>query len=65
MVGRLGRCLPGVRGVAMIPLVLFGELVALFEIGRVTQPFRAREVGRAEDVVEALAERAVVTGWLE
>lgn len=65
VLGRLGRCLPGVRGVAMVPLVLFGELVAIFEIGRTSQPFRAREVGRAEDVVEALAERAVVTGWLE
>jgi hypothetical protein len=65
VLGRLGRCLPSVRGVAMVPLVLFGELVALFEIGRSSQPFRAREVGRAEDVIEALAERSVVTGWLE
>ncbi len=65
IVGRLGRCLPNVRGVAMVPLVLFGELVALFEIGRSREPFRAREVGRAEDVIEALTERAVVTGWLE
>ncbi len=65
IVGRLGRCLPNVRGVAMIPLVLFGELVAMFEIGRALAPFRGREVGRVEDVVEALTERAVATGWLE
>lgn len=65
IVGRLGRCLPSVRGVAMIPLVLFGELVAIFEIGRALGPFRGREVGRVEDVVEALTERAVATGWLE
>ncbi len=65
ILGRLGRCLPNVRGVAMVPLVLFGELVALFEFGRAREPFRAREVGRAEDVIEALTERAVVTGWLE
>ncbi len=44
--GASAAVLPGVRGVAMVPLVLFGELVALFEIGRSSQPFRAREVGR-------------------
>ncbi len=65
VVGRLIRCLPDVCGAAMIPLTLYGELVALFEVGRGGQPFRAREIARVEDVVEVLAERAVTMGWLE
>ena len=48
---------------AMVPLLLYGELVAIFEIGRALRPFRAREVARAEDVIEALAARSVVMGW--
>jgi hypothetical protein len=63
ILGRLGRCLPGARGVAMVPLLLYGELVAIFELGRALRPFRAREVARAEDVIEALAARSVVMGW--
>jgi hypothetical protein len=65
IVGRLMRCLPDVRGVAMVPFCLYGELVALLEVGRGGQPFRAREVARMEDVVEVLTERAVLMGWLE
>jgi len=65
ILGRLMRCLPDVRGVAMVPLCLYGELVALLEVGRGGQPFRAREIARMEDVVEVLAERAVLMGWLE
>jgi hypothetical protein len=64
LLGRLGRCLPGVRGVAMVPLLLYGELTAVFELGRAARPFRAREIARAEDVIEALAGRSVVMGWL-
>lgn len=64
LLGRLGRCLPGARGVAMVPLLLYGDLIAIFEIARLGRPFRAREVARAEDVVEALAARCVVMGWL-
>jgi hypothetical protein len=63
--GRLIRCLPHVLGVAMVPLCLYGELVAIFEVGRGGQPFRAREIARVEDVIEVLAERAVLMGWLE
>jgi hypothetical protein len=63
--GRITRCLPEAGGVAMVPLVLYGELIALFEVGRKFRPFRAREIARMEDVVEALAERIVVMGWLE
>jgi hypothetical protein len=63
--GRITRCLPEARGVAMVPLVLYGELIALFEVGRRFRPFRAREIARMEDVVEALAERIVVMGWLD
>jgi hypothetical protein len=65
LAGRLGRCLPGSRGLAMVPCVLRGELVAMVEVGRTSAPFRAREVARVEDVVEALAERIVVAGWLD
>lgn len=64
LLGRLGRCLPGVRAVAMVPVLLYGSLVAIFELGRAGRPFRAREVARAEDVVEALAGRCVVMGWI-
>ena len=63
--GRIGRCVPAPRGVAMVPLRMHGRLAAMLEIGRRWRPFRAREVARAEDVVEALAERAIVMGWLE
>jgi hypothetical protein len=63
--GRITRCLPGVQSVAMVPLVVYGKLVAIFEIGRDLRPFRARELVRVEDVVEALAERCVVMGWAE
>jgi len=65
LLGRMTRCLPDVKSVAMVPLVVYGELVALFEVGRRSRPFRAREIGRVEDVVEALAERSVVMGWAE
>ena len=65
MVGRMSRCVPNPRGLAMVPLVLHGGLVALIELGRRYRPFRAREVARVEDVVEALAERIVVMGWLD
>ncbi len=63
--GRLVRCLPDVVGVAMVPLCIYGELVAMFEVGRGGHPFRAREIARVEDVVEVMAERAVLMGWLE
>lgn len=63
--GRITRCLPEARGVAMVPLVLYGELIAMFEVGRRFRPFRAREIARMEDVAEALAERIVVMGWLD
>jgi hypothetical protein len=56
MIGRIERCLPEPASVAMVPL---------FEIGRRSRPLRAHEVARVEDVVEALAERTVVMGWLD
>jgi hypothetical protein len=65
MIGRIERCLPEPASVAMVPLLLYGELVAIFEIGRRGRPLRAHEVARVEDVVEALAERTVVMGWLD
>jgi len=65
IVGRMLRCLPDVRGVAMVPLCLYGELLAMIEVGRGGQPFRAREIARVEDVAEVLAERVVLMGWLE
>lgn len=65
IIGRLARCLPETTSVAMVPLLLYGELVAIFELGRRGRPLRAHEVARVEDVVEALAERTVVMGWLD
>lgn len=64
LLGRLGRCQPGLQGVAMVPLLLYGDLIGLFELGRPGRPFRAREIARAEDVIEALAGRCVVMGWI-
>lgn len=63
--GRVGRCIPSPRGVAMVPLRMHGRLAAMLELGRRWRPFRAREVARAEDVIDALTERAIVMGWLE
>ena len=39
-------------------------LVAMIEVGRASSPFRAREIARIEDVVEALTGRIVVHGWV-
>jgi hypothetical protein len=49
----------------MIPALVFGRMVAMLEVGRAETPFRAREIARAEDVVEALVARIVVNGWVE
>lgn len=64
LLGRLMRCSADIGTAAMVPLLVYGDLVALFEVGRKSRPFRAREIGRVEDVVEALAERCVVMGWV-
>jgi hypothetical protein len=61
--GRFASCLGSARGVAMVPAIVFGELVAIIEVGRASSPFRAREIARIEDVVEALTGRIVVQGW--
>lgn len=65
LLGRMTRCSGEIKSVAMVPLLVYGELIALFEVGRKSRPFRAREIGRVEDVVQALAERSVVMGWAE
>jgi hypothetical protein len=65
IIGRIERCLPQPASVAMVPLLLYGELIAIVEIGRAVRPLRAHELARVEDVVEAMAERTVVMGWLE
>ncbi len=65
LLGRLGRCLVRPRGAVMVPLVVSAQLLATFEFGRSDRPFLVREVARIEDVVEALAERALVMGWLD
>ena len=62
--GRVSRCIGTARGVAMVPLHLDGALIAMIELGREARAFRAREIARVEDVVEALAARIVVAGWL-
>jgi hypothetical protein len=63
--GRLAPSLLVIRGVAMVPVIVFGELLAVLEIGRGQTPFRAREIARVEDVIDALTARIVVQGWLE
>jgi hypothetical protein len=63
IIGRLSPCLGTVRGIAMVPIIVFGDLVAMLELGRAISAFRAREIGRVEDVVEALVGRVVVQGW--
>lgn len=65
VLGRLGRCIAHPRGAALIPLTAQGEVVAVFEIGRSHRWFSAREIGRVEDIVEALGERIVIMGWME
>jgi len=62
--GRFSPSLGTVRGVALVPVVVFGDLLAFLELGRKQAPFRAREIARVEDVVEALTARAVVEGWI-
>lgn len=62
-----GRLMPDAsppQGVAMVPLLVDDELFAAVELVHTTRPFRAREIARVEDVMEALAARAVVMGWL-
>lgn len=61
--GRLAPCLGTVRGIAMIPIIVFDDLVAMLELGRAVSAFRAREIGRVEDVIEAVVGRIVVQGW--
>jgi hypothetical protein len=63
VLGRAARCVPHPRGAAMIPLMLRGQLLAIFEFARCDRPFQVKEVARIQDVIEALAERAVVMGW--
>jgi hypothetical protein len=65
ILGRLARCIPTPRGAVMIPLLLRGELLANFEFGRHDRPFLVREVARMQEVIEALAERIVLMGWLD
>ena len=50
------------EGAFMVPLRLDGRLVALLEVGR-RSAFTVREIGRAEDLVEALVTKAVALGW--
>ncbi len=63
VLGRLSRCISVPCGAAMVPLVLRGELLAVFEVARQAHPFSARDVARIEDVVQALGERIAVMGW--
>jgi GYF domain 2 len=61
--GRMARCLPGPRGVAMAPVLVGGHMAAMIEVGRASRPFRASEIARVEDVAEALAARIEAMGW--
>jgi hypothetical protein len=62
--GRFAPILGDVAGAAMVPLAVFGKIHCMVEVGRRSDAFYAREVARVEDVVEALAARAVVAGWV-
>jgi hypothetical protein len=62
--GRMARCLPGPRGVAMVPIVVNGLLCAMIEIGRATKPFRAHEIAKVEHVAETVANRITEMRWL-
>jgi hypothetical protein len=61
--GRMARCLPGPRGVAMIPVLHDGHMAAMIEVGRASRPFRATEVARVEEVAQALSKRIEAMGW--
>jgi hypothetical protein len=61
--GRMARCLPGPRGVAMVPVMVEGHMAAMIEVGRASRTFRAGEIARVEDVAQALAQRIVSLGW--
>jgi hypothetical protein len=60
--GRMARCLPGPRGVAMVPVMADGHMRAMIEVGRASRPFRASEIARVEEVAETLARRIAATG---
>ena len=55
--GRMARCLPGPRGVAMVPVMADGLMRAMIEVGRASRPFRAAEIARVEEVAETLSRR--------
>jgi hypothetical protein len=62
---RLGSVGSTIRGIAMVPLLVDGVLVATLELAHTGRPFKAREIARVEDVMEALAARALVMGWID
>lgn len=61
--GRMARCLPGPRGVAMVPVMVSGYMAAMIELGRASRPFRALEIARVEEVAEELSKRVQSLGW--
>jgi len=61
--GRMARCLPGPRGVAMVPVMVDGYMAAMIELGRASRPFRAAEIARVEEVAQALSGRIAALGW--
>lgn len=65
VLGRISRCLGNVCSFAMVPFTLHGRLHGMLELGRELRPFRARDVARVEDVVDALVERVLYMGWIE
>lgn len=60
--GRMARCLPGPRGIAMVPVMVDGRMTAMIEVGRASRTFRAVEIARVEEVAEALSKRIVALG---
>jgi hypothetical protein len=63
VLSRAARCIPHPRGAVMIPMMLGGQLLCIFEFARSDRPYQVKEVARMQDVIEALAERVVVMGW--
>ncbi len=62
---RLGHNNMEPLGVAMVPVRRGETLLAWIELAQLWRPFSARELGRVEDVADALVERVVVQGWLD
>jgi hypothetical protein len=60
---RLSRLGARVESAFMVPVLVDGRLIALMELGRV-KPYRGRDVGVCEDLVDTLALAIKRSGWV-